>query len=286
MIYLCGDVHGKYRKLKDLLLDKIQDGDTGIVVGDFGFVWQSDKGYNLLSKEIVEDRLNEENKILDLISLKCKGTLMFIDGNHENFDRLYDYPVVEKFGGKVHQIRNNIFHMMRGEIFEIENNSFLAFGGAFSHDIGDGIVDPTKENAAVLIKTLSRENKSFRIKGISWWEQEIPTDAEMEHALLNVAHYNKEIDYILTHQGSVHVENELFPSSAFLNYKAPYQIQFYDFLRELELTVKFGKWRMGHYHVDAQVDEKISVLYRTVEEIKGREEKKNEENIYRRLELW
>ena len=36
--------------------------------------------------------------------LDCKFfTTLFVDGNHENFDRLYEYPVEEWHGGKVHK---------------------------------------------------------------------------------------------------------------------------------------------------------------------------------------
>lgn len=77
-------------------------------------------------------------------------TTVFVDGNHENFDRLYSYPVKEWNGGKVHEIRPSVLHLMRGEVFTIEDKKFFAFGGASSHDIKDGILDPNTE--ADLIK--------------------------------------------------------------------------------------------------------------------------------------
>ena len=45
---------------------------------------------------------------------------VFIDGNHENYDRLSAYPVTEWRGGKVHRIADNILHLMRGQVFEID----------------------------------------------------------------------------------------------------------------------------------------------------------------------
>lgn len=56
-------------------------------------------------------------------------TTVFVCGNHENFDRLYQYPVKEWHGGKVHEIRPHVLHLMRGEIFDIE-------GLKFSHLVG------------------------------------------------------------------------------------------------------------------------------------------------------
>ena len=70
-----------------------------------------------------------------------KFTTLFVDGNHENFDRLYSYPIIEWHGGKVHKINSSIFHLMRGEIYEIDNKKIFAFGGASCHDIPDGILD-------------------------------------------------------------------------------------------------------------------------------------------------
>ena len=73
--------------------------------------------------------------------LDCKSfTTLFVDGNHENFDRLYEYPVEEWHGGKVHKIRPSVIHLMRGQIFEIEGKSIFTFGGASSHDIDGGIL--------------------------------------------------------------------------------------------------------------------------------------------------
>ena len=68
-----------------------------------------------------------------------------MDGKHENFTRLYNYPVEEWYGGKVHKIRDSVLHLMRGEIFNIDNKNFFTFGGAKSHDIQEGILNLDEE---------------------------------------------------------------------------------------------------------------------------------------------
>ena len=70
-------------------------------------------------------------------------TTVFVDGNHENFDRLYsdEFPIVDFHGGKAHKIRDNIYHLMRGYVFEFDGKRFFCLGGASSHDISDGILD-------------------------------------------------------------------------------------------------------------------------------------------------
>ena len=83
----------------------------------------------------------EETMLLDW--LDCKSfTTLFVDGNHENFDRLYDYPVENWHGGKVHKIRPSVIHLMRGQVFDIDDRSIFTFGGASSHDIDGGILEP------------------------------------------------------------------------------------------------------------------------------------------------
>ena len=110
MIYITGDIHGSPERLgvhsfyeqKEMTRD-----DVVIICGDFGMVWEE-------SGESASERYW-------LKWLEDKPfTTVFVCGNHENFDRLYQYPVKEWHGGKVHEIRPHVLHLMRGEIFDIE----------------------------------------------------------------------------------------------------------------------------------------------------------------------
>lgn len=56
---------------------------------------------------------------------KQKYTVLFIDGNHEDFQKLYNYPVEIWNGGRVHKIRKNVIHLMRGEIYRLMGTPFL-----------------------------------------------------------------------------------------------------------------------------------------------------------------
>ena len=55
-------------------------------------------------------------------------TTLFCEGNHENFDRLYSYPVEKWNGGNVHKIRPSVIHLMRGQVFNfgVRNSLCLA----------------------------------------------------------------------------------------------------------------------------------------------------------------
>ena len=82
---LCyGDTHGDYRAIHIFRAQKLKRGDTLFICGDFGFIWDGSK--------------NEE-KLLKKIG-KLKYNVCFIDGTHENFERLRSYEVSEFKGRK------------------------------------------------------------------------------------------------------------------------------------------------------------------------------------------
>lgn len=85
MVYLTGDTHGDLDRFKHGKLRWLGKRDTVVVLGDFGFVWDGSK---------------EEQKKLDWLR-KRPYTLLFLDGSHENYDLLKQYPTEERFGGKV-----------------------------------------------------------------------------------------------------------------------------------------------------------------------------------------
>ena len=102
MIYVTGDCHGDFRRFSSDNFPEQREmtrEDYVIVCGDFG-LWQDTK---------------DERYWLDWLSRK-PFTLLFVDGNHENFDRLYsnEFEVCDFCGGKVHKIRENVLHLMRG----------------------------------------------------------------------------------------------------------------------------------------------------------------------------
>lgn len=53
-------------------------------------------------------------------------TTLFVDGNHENFVQLNSYSVDIWNGGKVHFVDNRIIHLMRGQVFEIDETRIKA----------------------------------------------------------------------------------------------------------------------------------------------------------------
>ena len=125
--------------------------DYMIVCGDFGCVWNGDK-----SDDTQLDRLEA-----------LPFTVLFVDGNHENFDALNKYPVEEWRGGKAHKIRPQVIHLIRGQVLELQGRSFFTMGGAQSYDIADGILDTDSLDFYERCDSLHRNRGQFRINHIS-----------------------------------------------------------------------------------------------------------------------
>ena len=131
-IYITGDTHGDVRRLNATSFfeqKEMTKDDYVVILGDFGLVWDW------------RGESREERNWLNWLEDKPFTTL-FIDGNHENHDRLNDMEVEDWHGGKVHKIRPTVLHLMRGQVFNIDSKKIFTFGGASSHDIKDGILEP------------------------------------------------------------------------------------------------------------------------------------------------
>ena len=115
MLYVTGDTHGDldFQKILDWVRDtKLnKDKDYLVILGDFGYVWEN-------------KRDNYEKEKLDFISC-LPFTTLFIDGNHENHSRLNAMRVVNFMGGKAHKVYDSIYHLMRGQVYNICNKSIF-----------------------------------------------------------------------------------------------------------------------------------------------------------------
>lgn len=241
MIYITGDTHGDWMsrlrtnafpEQKEMTKD-----DYVIICGDFG-IWHD---------------TNQERHNLKWLDDKPFTTL-FVDGNHENFDRLYTMPVSEWNGGNVHFIRPHIIHLMRGQVFEIDGVSLFTFGGASSHDIQDGILE--KDNPR--IKEWNKNPfKMFRVNHESWWKEELPSEEEMSEGIQNLEKYNNKIDFIITHCGAT--------SSIALYSMGDYKPDILtNYFEEIRQKVNFKKWFMGHYHDNYAINDKEIILYEQI----------------------
>lgn len=190
--------------------------DYLFITGDFGYIWTGSK---------------EEEKILDFIGL-LPITVLFIDGNHENYKLLNKYPIEEWQGGKVQNIRENIIHLMRGEIYNFLGKTIFTFGGAKSID------------------------RQFRIKDISWFEKEMPSQEEMKHAVDNLYKNDNSVDIILTHTCAIDTLNKIV--------RYPEQDDTSNFLSYIKENINYDKWFFGHLHNPLNVNNKEYCLYKNI----------------------
>ena len=244
MIFITGDTHGDVVRRLNMYAFPEQKGMNAdkenfvIICGDFGCVWSGSRA---------------EDYQLDWLNDKPFKTL-FVDGNHENYDLLKTYPIEEWSGGQVRFIRPNVIHLMRGEIYEIEGKTFFTFGGARSHDIHDGILEVGDPR----IKEWSRNYyKMFRINHISWWAEEMPSEAEMQNGLNNLDAAGNKVDFIITHCCAS--STQALMSHGFYN---PDELT--DYLETIRINTDFKRWFFGHYHDNKAINEKEILLYEQI----------------------
>lgn len=162
-------------------------------------------------------------------------TTLFIDGNHENYERLYSYGVTEWNGGKVHFIESDIIHLMRGQVYNIDGTTFFTFGGAYSID------------------------RLYRIKGISWFPEEIPTKKEYEEGFNNLEKVDFKVDYILSHTGP----REVVASMGY-GEMSDDEIELRQYLQRIADFTEFDAWYFGHFHEDTEIEDMFFCLYEHV----------------------
>lgn len=249
MIYITGDCHADWTKFSSNAFPEQKEmtrNDFVIVCGDFG-IWHDTP---------------QERYWLNWLEKK-NFTLCFVCGNHENFDRLYgkEFPVVDFYGGKAHKIRENVFHLMRGYIFNLCGKKIFAFGGARSHDIKDGILEPMdyRDKRALYhdYNTRTLRGEELRINHYSWWEQEIPSKEEMSFGLKNLAKCDNKVDFIVTHCAPSNIALEMSGGE----YKPD---TLTDYFKTISGAVDFKKWFFGHYHDDKAINDKFILLYNQI----------------------
>lgn len=247
MVFVTVDCHGDFKRFSTdrfPIQKELTKDDYVIICGDFGGVWS------------YKNESNQEKYWLKWLDKKPFTTL-FVDGNHENFSRLYSYPIKEWHGGKVHEIRPSVLHLIRGEIFDINDKKFFAFGGARSHDIKDGILNMDEEDK---IYRYNKMGAYFRIRNYSWWDLEMPTDEEMKNGLKNLEKSNFKVDYVITHCTST-ITQALMSAGEFKPDKLT------DYLQETKEKLNFKKWFFGHYHMNRQIDMQFICLYDQIMQI-------------------
>ncbi len=217
MIYVTGDTHGDLSRFKDPALKKLARNDILIICGDFGFIWDGSRHEKSVLKKLAEKPY----------------TIAFIDGCHENFDILEQYPISEWCGGKAHIIGKNLIHLMRGQVYDIEDKRIFTFGGGHSQDF------------------------DFRRNTSNWWEREQPTHEEIIEAIRNLDEVSNEVDYVITHEPPASLKD-------CLGVDVFQRLEVHAFFEDIIKVCKYKKWFFGKCHIDKNIPIKFYAMFNSV----------------------
>ena len=216
MICVTGDTHSERMHFLNYRTSPYWTGeDILIVCGDWGFLLRDDEA---------------EHRFLDLLELRS-CTFCFVDGNHENFPAIFRYPEEVWNGGRIHRIRKNVIHLMRGQVFTIQGKKIFTFGGAYSID------------------------RKYRTRNVDWWDQELPLPEEYREAIRNLELHGNEVDYILTHTAPREMIRRM-------GYEPdPNEMELAGFLEYILYQVKHRHWYCGHWHMDRDLSDNFTALW-------------------------
>ena len=215
MIYITADTHGERERFEEKAVRRLNKGDTLIVLGDFGFLWDGSKA--------------EQKKLAWLARRRYR--ILFLDGCHDNYDLLREYPVEPFCGGKARHIAGNLYQVVRGSVLEIEGKRLLCFGGGESFD------------------------KEDLDEGLNWWRAELPTSDELDWCEENLAACGGRVDYVLTHDAPAGL-------LAFSQLAEKPQINWlHTFFDQLTRRLQYKVWYFGRYHRDLHLSQKARAVF-------------------------
>ncbi len=218
MVYVTGDLHGSFAQLK-ARVKKLKKQDVLLVCGDFGFLWEGGE---------------KEEKQLERLA---KKNVLFLDGTHENFAALAQYPVEPFFGGRAQKLGENLYHLLRGECYTFGDATVFTFGG------GETDVDAALEGEQALSAAQ-------------------PAREEFERGVETLAERERTVDYIVTHEAPAIIRDTLLDSrGGAVN----------EYLAEIMKRCKFRAWYFGCYHIDRALASTYYALYHSVLPLAGTE---------------
>lgn len=214
MTYVTGDTHGDKTCFLTPAMKKLKKNDTLIICGDFGFVW---------------DKTKAEQKDLKWLC-KRRYKIAFVEGVHENFELLSEYPIVDIWNGKARHIGGNVYMLMKGEIYSIDGQSYMCFGGGVVDDYSDVQDD---------------------MKGVGADEEDVA------NARKNLDKCGWRVDYIITHD----ITSKL-KSFILIQHEHSYLLD--TFLDELYTKCRYKKWFFGCYHIDKIITPLVTGVFTKV----------------------
>lgn len=200
-VLVCGDWHRRTAWAVHILEYAARHGIKVVVqVGDFG--------------------VHPPNCYTETLETTCDRlgiTLVFVDGNHENFEYLYSLPVRDD---GMRQISAHVMHLPRGLRWRWKGQTWLALGGAHSVD------------------------RSQLTAGVNWWPQESITPTDYERAVAG-----GRADVMICHDAPNSVDTPMGRAEGYpdvdLYLSAANRRMVGDVVREVQPQILIH----GHYHV-------------------------------------
>ena len=225
MIYVRGDTHGEFAGVAAFCAwNETTPEDILIILGDAGI-------------NGAEKKRDEQVKrfLADL-----PVTLFCVHGNHDRRpETVSSYREIRWKGGICFREERypNLLFARDGEIFDLEGSRSLVIGGAASSD------------------------KYYRLaRGLPWWEDEKPSKEIKRRTEANLSAHGWTVDQVFSHT----LPLQYIPSVRLEEYRKTGNpdLSAERWLGKLEERMQYKKWYSGHWHMDAQINEKVEVLYR------------------------
>ena len=228
-VYITGDTHGDidefYMRMKPY---NLTEDDVLIITGDFGFDW-------------------DNQAIMKWMKFDHPYTVLFCDGNHENYDVLNRLKTEDGFGDIVGRFCDKTFRLMSGHMYDIQGIKTFVFGGAASID-KEWRVDP----------------ENIQWMGKLWWEEETPSPETFKLAKQTLRRHGWCFDLLLSHTCPPDVKDKVLDGNA-IDFHDPVEHMIQSL--EDEIRNNGGEWKshwFGHFHVDVDLPKRHCMYERVL----------------------
>lgn len=226
-IYITGDTHGNFRRIKNFCFNKASTtyNDILIILGDAGINY------------FLDERDTYIKELIDALPI----TLFCIHGNHEiRPEHISSYKEMQWNNGSVfvEDLHPNILFAKDGETYDIDGIKTFVCGGAYSVD------------------------KYYRIQNnMLWVPDEQPSDKIKAMCEQKLYENKWDVDVILTHT----CPDKYTPRETFLPFIKQDTVDrsteyWLDYIEDM---THYKKWYCGHFHTDKTID-KMRFLFEDI----------------------
>ena len=148
-------------------------------------------------------------------------------------------PVFQPLHGRtgvLTALQVNLLHLLRVEVFNIEDKTIFTFGGGESTD------------------------KDIRAEKGLYWKEELPTPKEMAMGAAKLDEVGLEVDYIITHEPPKNVKSAMLLRKG--NRDRVNKLNGY--LEEIGKSVDFKHWYFGSLHMDKFISTSHICLFNNI----------------------